>query len=109
MDVKVNELPQEYQLLLRDLKQAARTVLDVRGKKKFALGMFLLVLREEAMERTGGRRAAAAQMIGEHRNSFTRGIPEEERKMRERFAPVPRPVLGVDPRQRQLLRMPRNA
>ncbi len=107
MDVKVNELPQEYQLLLRDLKQAARTVLDVRGKKKFALGMFLLVLREEAMQRTGGRRAAAAQMIGEHRNSFTRGIPEEERKMRERFAPVPRPVLEDPPRQRQLLRMPR--
>lgn len=81
------EQGEEHKLLLRDLRQAARTVLDVRGKKKFAVGMFLQVLRREALERSGGKRTMAAELVGEHRNSFTRGLPEQERGARERFAP----------------------
>jgi Bacterial regulatory protein, Fis family len=85
-----HEPGEEYKLLLRDLRQAARTVLDVRGKKAFAVGMFLSMLRHEAMMRTDGKRAEAAELLGEHRNTFTRGLPEEERKMRERYAQIRR-------------------
>lgn len=80
------EIAQEHLLLLRDLRQAANTVLDVRGGKKFAVRMFMSVLREQALARSNGKRSAAADMIGEHRNSFTRGLPEEERRARERYA-----------------------
>jgi hypothetical protein len=86
-----NEIAAEHQLLLRDLRQAARTVLDIRGGKKFAVEMFLITLRHEALERNQGKREAAAKMLGEHRNTFTRGLPEYERKNRERF--VRRPPL----------------
>lgn len=74
------ELPEEVKILLRDLTQAARTVIDVRGHMKYGVDMFRLALRQEALERTRddqhplGNQCKAARMLKEHRNTFTRGL-----------------------------------
>jgi len=72
------ELPQEIQILLRDLTQAAKTVLDVRGSLRYGVDMFRMCMRQEALRRTenGHNRCQAARLLHEHRNSFLRGMQQ---------------------------------
>lgn len=79
------ELPEEYKLLLRELRQAARTLLDVGAKMPYALGMFRLQLQLEALARTKDKRLHAAKLLGVHRNTFTRNLDPSLRKCAERY------------------------
>ena len=80
--------PEEIKLLLRDLSQAAKTMLDVGASMEYAVVMFRLQMRREALNRTrsGTSRCHAARILGEHRNTFTRGL---------RDVALPRPVQSV--------------
>ena len=81
-----NDQPsEEHLLLLRDLKQAAKTLLDVNAQMNYALVSFRLCLQHEALKRTDNNRTKAARLLGVHRNTFTRGLPIPERKYRERY------------------------
>lgn len=85
------EVTEEYKLLLRDLRQAARTLLDVRAKMPFALFMFRYVMQQEALRITDGNRCHAAKLLGLHRNTFTRNLLPSERLCSERFKHRPEP------------------
>lgn len=85
----VNEIGEEHRLLLRDLRQAAKTVLDVGGDQKYGVRMFLLMLQREALDRHGKNRCHAAKALGIHRNTLTRQLPPEDRKAPERFKKRP--------------------
>jgi len=70
------EAPEEIKLLLRDLSQAAKTMLDVGASMEYAVAMFRLQMRREAMARTanGHNHCQAARILGEHRNTYVRGL-----------------------------------
>jgi hypothetical protein len=59
------ELPQEIQLLLRDITQAARTIIDVGGSTKYGVDMLRLCLRQEALRRTEENQCRAARLLQE--------------------------------------------
>ena len=84
------DIPEENKLLLRDLGQAAKTLLDVGAKEDYAVGMFELALIREALKRTGNNRMHAAKLLGVHRNTLTRKLPVSERACRERYETVDR-------------------
>ena len=73
------ELPQEIQLLLRDVSQAAKTILNVGGSIKYGVDMLRIALRREAMERSGHNQCQAARILKEHRNNFALGMKQQER------------------------------
>lgn len=98
MQGNANDWPEEHKLLLRDLKQAARTLLDVNAQMNYAMAEFRLVLQHEALRRTKDNRTKAARLLGVHRNTFTRGLPVRERKNRERYEDTRRPRTVLDNR-----------
>lgn len=80
---------EEHKLLLRDLGQAAKTLLDVGAAIPYSMVMLRLALQREALARCKGNRQRAAAMLGVHRNTFTRNLPPDERRARERFQKRP--------------------
>jgi DNA-binding NtrC family response regulator len=93
---------EEYKELLAHLRQAARKMLSVRAQMPYAKFMFEHTMQLEALEITRGNRSRAAQLLGVHRNTFTRHLLPQERKCAERYAAKRPPVRAGRLREHQL-------
>jgi len=82
------EVPEEHKLLLRQLKAAASTFLELRTPRAEAMSLFELALVHETLARTKNNRSHAAKLLGVHRNTLTRKLPISERGCRERYDTV---------------------
>jgi hypothetical protein len=74
------------------LHQFAEGILDANFSLREMMEITRRALQDAALVRTHGNHTHAARLLQVHRNTFTRHIPAEERKARERFQPKERRV-----------------